>query len=141
MIAIVDLCTSCDALLTRIAGHSALPKIVPGTGRLDCGHMDIESLSEVHVPQIVHLALSTLLRRPEMLADRDAAHTIQEWLKVPANMRRTAALPWVLASGYDVTSEGLATARILARTMSAIAAPSDAFYWKAAANIMRVRML
>lgn len=133
-------CVDCYALKTFIQGVGTGKRPVPGTGKMDCGHPDIETIGEVPISQLVHVALSTLLRRPDVLADRDAAHMIQEWLKVSALDRRTFGLPWALIDGHDVSSEGLATARILARTMSAIAAPSDAVYWRAAANIMRVRM-
>lgn len=133
-------CVECYGLAVVLVGVGTGKKPVPGTGRLDCGHLDTESIGEVAVAHIVHLSLSTLLRRPDVLADRDAAHTIQNWLKAPESAGRTSGLPWVLVDGYGVSSEGLATARILARTMSAVAAPSDAFFWRAAANIMRVRM-
>lgn len=139
-IATITECQSCDGLKAFINGVGSGKVYVPGTGRLDCPHGVTEPIGEVHVPQLVHLALSTLLRAPEFLADRDTAHTIQEWLKVPANMRRTNALPYVLTNGHDVSSMGLAAARILARTMSAITVPGDAFYWRAAANVMRRRL-
>lgn len=140
MRATITRCVECYGLTTTLVGVGSGKKPVPGTGRLDCGHLETEIIGIVPVTHIVHLALSTLLRRPDVLADRDAAHTIQDWLKVPPFYGRTTGLPWVLIDEYGVSSEGLATARILARTMSAIAAPSDAFYWRAAANIMRVRM-
>lgn len=140
MIATVEQCPKCGALKTYIMGTGAQKVTVPGTGSMDCGHLDIEVIGEVHVAQIVHLALSTLLRHGEFLADRDTAHTVQEWLSVPANMRRTNALPWTLQDGHNVSSAGLATARILARTMSSLTVPSEAFYWRAAANVMRKRI-
>lgn len=133
-------CEACGLLETHVTGIRSGISKVPGTGRVDCAHADLVDIGEVHVPQIVHLALSTLLRRPDVLADRDTAHRIQEWIGLPARMRRTNALPWALIDGHDVSLNGLATARVLARTMSSVAAPSEAFYWKAAASIMRVRI-
>ncbi len=140
MLATVSRCTACFALSAVIVGVGTGRKIVPGTGRLDCGHIDTETVGDVDVARIVHLSLSTLLRMPEVLADRDSAHRIQEWLKVPATGRRVSGMPWPLVSGHDVTSEGLATARILARTMSSLVDPGEAFYWRAAAALMRVRV-
>lgn len=138
MKAIIIECAECAAVKARLVGGKVTT--VPGTGRLDCGHLESTELGEVDVAQVVHLALSTLLRHPEFLADRDTAHRLQEWLAVPANMRRTNALPWTLQNGHDVSSVGLATARILARAMSSVAHPKDAFYWRAAASVMRKRL-
>lgn len=133
-------CVDCFGLVTYINGVGSGKRPVPGTGRLDCGHLETDSLGEVAVTHLVHVALSTLLRRPEVLADRDTVHTIQEWMRTLPSYHRTNGLPWTLTDGHDVSSAGLATARILASLMSSITVPSEAFYWSAAARIMRVRM-
>lgn len=135
--ATLTLCESCGAMRVSAAGIAMRAKTVPGVGAIDCGHVFTEA-GEVRIPQLVHVALSTIIRdtRVDSTA-RDTAHVVQEWLRVSDLYRRTNGLPWSLVEDYGVSSTGLAVARILARAVSAASVPSDAVYWQAAANVMR----
>ena len=126
-------------------GSQLLPEVgrrvtVPGTGNSRCGHRDGQTV-EVNAAQLVHVALSTILRHPRTdVSARDAAHTIQEWLKVDDRLRTTHGLPVGLVDRYDVSSTGLAVARIIAATYAKHTDPSRAVYWRAAASLLRVRL-
>lgn len=134
----IIVCRECGQIRTGIdlVGH----KTIAGTGDSMCGHLAVDT-AEVFVAGIVHVALSTIIRDSNIdQSVRDTAHTIQEWMNVPDWARNASMYPMLLIDGYGVSSEGLATARILARTMSALSAPGDAFYWGAAANVMRRKL-
>lgn len=134
-------CPECYGLSVVLLGVGTGRKPVPGTGRLDCGHLEVTEVGEVAVVHLVNVALGTLLRRPDMLADRDMAARLQEWLRASPEYRFIRGLPWDLTDGdYGVSTAGLATARILARLMAAQSGPPDSVMWSAAARIMRVRM-
>lgn len=138
MEATLTFCRTCGAIRAAVSLTPA--KTIAGTGDSMCGHL-VNDTAEVFVAGIVHVALSTIIRDQHVdMSARDTAHTIQEWMDVPDWARNASMYPMLLIQGYGVSSAGLATARILARTMSALSAPSDAFYWKAAANVMRRRL-
>lgn len=135
--ATLTLCESCGTVRISAAGIAMRATTVPGTGDMSCGHVFVE-VGTIRVPQIVHVALSTIIRdgRVDQSA-RDTAHIVQDWLNVSHLYRRTSGIPWMLVDDYGVSSTGLAVARILARAVSAASVPSDAVYWSAAANVMR----
>lgn len=138
MLANLTICRSCGQIRAGI--DLVAPKTIAGTGDSRCSHSTTDT-AEVFVAGIVHVALSTIIRDPNVdQSARDTAHTIQEWMDVPDWARNSSMHPMILIEGYGVSSEGLAVARILARTMSAVSAPSDAFYWGAAANVMRRKL-
>lgn len=133
-------CDACGHMAVSLAVAATRSKPIPGTGRLDCLHT-ARLAGTVHVAGLVHVALSSVIRSEHAeQSARDTAHVIQEWLRVPDSMRRASWLPYPLISGYDVSSEGLATARILARAMASVTAPGDAYYWSAAASVLRRRL-
>lgn len=141
MKATLTACRDCAALRVSLAATGKRPATVPGTGDLKCGHMVTEGPDTVDVDQIVHVALSTLLRAGDLDEEpRRLAHVVQERLNVPERRRSLTGIPYVLTSGYGVSSEGLAVARILAAAVAKIAEPSDAFYWRAAVSIMRRKL-
>lgn len=131
-------CDSCGLLEFKISDKAGT---VPGTGAaLHCDHKRTD-IGTVEVPQLVHVALSTLLRAGVLdNGGRATAHQVQEWLRVPARNWRVGNLPWVLQDGYGVSSYGLATARILAASMAALTVPSEAFYWLAASSLTRRKL-
>jgi hypothetical protein len=132
-------CRDCSA--ARVTAPGGKPKTVPGTGVLDCPHLVTDGPTAVDVVQVVHVALSTLLRTGDLSAEgRVFAHQVQEWMRASDRQRRTTGLPYALVDGYGVSSAGLAVARVSAAAMAALVPASEAFYWKAAASVMRRKL-
>jgi hypothetical protein len=137
-IAVFDDCETCGAV--HVSNGSGNSLTVPGTGVLDCYHQWSRTDS-VSVIALVHVALSTLLRSGSL--DRsaaDTAHMLQEWIAAPTDQRRASQLPYLLRDGYGVSSIGLAAARVLCSAISREVGPDAAYYWKAAASVMRRRL-
>lgn len=139
--AILVECADCGCLSVALEGSSKHTNI-PGTGILDCLHLcTARPFDVLSVDRLVHLALSTLLRQSALDAEpRALAYRVQERLSVPVKFRTMSGIPYALSDGYNVSEAGLAAARILASAAGKKAEPSDAFYWSAAARIMRRRL-
>lgn len=139
MTASLSECVTCGAAHLTYAARKFVS--VPGTGVLDCPHLDSVEPVELPVGRLVHLALSTLLRSGSLDGEpREMAHRIQDRLRVPETLQTTTGIPYVLIDGYGVSETGLAVARILAAAVGTTAQPMDAFFWQAAARIMRRRL-
>lgn len=142
MNATITTCVDCHALHVSIAENVNRARLVPGTGTLDCGHLTREESGTVSTHVAIHLALSTLLRSGDLAEEaRNLAHQIQAWMAVPQSMWTVRKLPYLMTDGYGVSSAGLAVARIMAANLAKTATPESAFYWRAAASIMRRRLV
>lgn len=134
-------CDTCGCLSVSMTSLAARSRTVPGTGELDCSHLNRTNMGSVQVEQLVHVTLSTLLRSGDLEEEaRILAHRIQERFSVPDRLWRVSVLPWALQDDYNVSSEGLAVARVLAAMVAKATSGEEAFYWQAAASIMRRRM-
>lgn len=133
MKATLTACHSCDTYRVSMTAVALSARTVPGTGERrawNCPHM-WEEVGRFDAVQLVHVALSTLIRDILDGADKDMALVAQARIASPAT--GTSGLPYVLINGYGVSSIGLATARLLASRM-------DGLWTAAAAGLMRRRI-
>lgn len=136
-------CGTCDMIAFRPMAEGIITT-VPQTRdrREDCGFVHQWTLSgEVDVRAFVHVALSTVLRRVD-LPDwhRDGIHTTQEALGALSVYRRIG-WPSRLIDGHDVTSDGLVTARLMAKWVAGqTTAFKRAMVWRSAGGLLSVSL-
>lgn len=140
-------CRDCGTLAFRSDRHAS-NRLVPGSA--DSPHAahacdwvhSWESIGQVNAGMFVHLAMSTLLRRGD-LEDwrRTGIHRVQSVLGYGPRVRALKRHGWPsrIIKGYDVTPDGLAMARHMARDLaSSSTATSQAYLWRQAAGLLGV---
>lgn len=133
MKATLTVCPPCDTYRVSALPLTMSARTVPGTGELrawNCPHV-FEEVGRFDALQLVHVALSTLIRDVLTGDEKDAALVAQARLSSP--LTGLHGLPYALVDGYGVSSVGLATARLLVSRM-------EGLYAASAAGLMRRRI-
>ena len=137
----INTCPSCDTITGSVVGRTS-PMTVPGALMtwMQCEHEWV-NLGFIDGRALVHLAMSTVLRHGVIdQAHRDTIHIVQRNLKISGLYRRSG-WPQRVIDGHDVTPGGLVMARLAAARIAGYqAASSDAANWRAAANLLKVKL-